>query len=240
MATLFISDLHLDPARPEITAQALELLSSEARGAEALYILGDLFEAWVGDDDPEPEKRRVIAALKGLTDAGLPCYFMRGNRDFLVGEGFAADTGCRLLDDPTVVEIHGTPVLLMHGDTLCTDDLEYQAFRQTVRDPRWQAGMLARPLEERLALARQLREHSAASMAGKAEQIMDVSQGAVEAAMREHGVFTLLHGHTHRPAIHRFEVDGREAVRIVLGDWYTQGSVVTWGTGGFELKNLPR
>ena len=240
MATLFISDLHLDPARPEITAQTLELLGSEARGAEALYILGDLFEAWVGDDDPEPEKRRVIAALKGLTDAGLPCFFMRGNRDFLVGEGFAADTGCRLLEDPTVVEIHGTPVLLMHGDTLCTDDLEYQAFRQTVRDPRWQAAMLARPLEERLALARQLREQSAASMAGKAEQIMDVSQGAVEAAMREHGVFTLLHGHTHRPAIHRFEVDGREAVRIVLGDWYTQGSIVTWDTGGFELKTLPR
>jgi len=240
VATLFISDLHLDPTRPEITAQALELLRSEARGAEALYILGDLFEAWVGDDDPEPEKRRVIAALKGLTDAGLPCYFMRGNRDFLVGEGFAADTGCRLLDDPTHVEIHGTPVLLMHGDTLCTDDLEYQAFRQTVRDPRWQAAMLARPLEERLALARQLREQSAASMAGKAEQIMDVSQGAVETAMREHGVFTLLHGHTHRPAIHRFEVDGREAVRIVLGDWYTQGSVVKWDAGGFELKTLPR
>jgi len=240
VATLFISDLHLDPARPDITAQALELLHREARGAEALYILGDLFEAWVGDDDPEPEKRRVIAALRELTDAGLPCFFMRGNRDFLVGERFAADSGCTLLEDPTVVEIHGTPVLLMHGDTLCTDDVEYQAFRRTVRDPRWQAAMLARPLEERIALARQLRAQSAASMAGKAEEIMDVNPGAVEAAMREHGVFTLLHGHTHRPAVHRFEVDGREAVRIVLGDWYTQGSVLAWDADGFELRTLPR
>jgi UDP-2,3-diacylglucosamine hydrolase len=240
MSTLFISDLHLDPARPDITGQALDFLGREAQGADALYILGDLFEAWVGDDDPEPEKRRVIEALRRLAEGGLPCHFMHGNRDFLVGDGFAAASGCRLLADPTVVEIHGTPVLLMHGDTLCTDDHDYQAFRRMVRNPDWQRVMLARPLPERLALARHLRETSAVSMAGKPVEIMDVNQDAVIAAMREHGVYTLLHGHTHRPAVHRFELDGRDALRIVLGDWYTQGSVLVWDADGFELRTLPR
>jgi UDP-2,3-diacylglucosamine hydrolase len=240
MATLFISDLHLDPARPDITSQALEFLATETRGVDALYILGDLFEAWVGDDDPEPEKRRVIAALKTLTDAGLPCFFMHGNRDFLVGEGFAAASGCTLLADPTVIELYGTRLLLMHGDTLCTDDHEYQAFRQMVRNPAWQQLMLAKPLQERLMLAKHLRETSAASMAGKSMEIMDVNQGAVADAMRSQGVYTLLHGHTHRPAVHRFEVDGQVAVRIVLGDWYTQGSAVFWDADGFDLRSLPR
>ena len=240
MATLFISDLHLDPARPDITSQALEFLAGEAAGADALYVLGDLFEAWVGDDDPEPEIRRVVAALRALADAGLPCHFMHGNRDFLVGEGFAAESGCKLLADPTVVELHGTKVILMHGDTLCTDDREYQAFRAMVRNQDWQRAMLAKPLVERLALARHLRETSAASMAGKSMEIMDVNQDAVVAAMRRHGVYTLLHGHTHRPAVHRFEVDGNPATRIVLGDWYTQGSVLRWDTGGFTLDALPR
>jgi len=240
MTTLFISDLHLDPARPDITTQALEFLDTETRGAEALYILGDLFEAWVGDDDPEPEKRRVIDALRRLSDEGLACFFMHGNRDFLVGEGFATASGCTLLEDPTVIELYGTRVLLMHGDTLCTDDREYQAFRAMVRNPAWQQGMLARPLSERRALARQLRETSAANMAGKSMEIMDVNQGAVEAVMQEHGIYTLLHGHTHRPAVHHFEIDGHEATRIVLGDWYTQGSVLSWNTEGFVLRTLPR
>lgn len=240
MTTLFISDLHLDPARPDITNQALAFLEAETRGAEALYVLGDLFEAWVGDDDPEPEKRRVIAALKTLTDGGLPCYFMHGNRDFLVGKGFAAASGCTLLEDPTLIEVYGTPVMLMHGDTLCTDDHEYQAFRKMVRNPDWQRAMLSRPLAERLAIARQLRETSTASMAGKSMEIMDVNQDAVVSAMRTHGVYTLLHGHTHRPAVHRFEADGHEAVRIVLGDWYTQGSVLSWDADGFVLRALPR
>ena len=240
MTTLFISDLHLDPARPDITTQALEFLETGTRDAEALYILGDLFEAWVGDDDPEPEKRRVIAALRRLTDGGLPCFFMHGNRDFLVGEGFAADSGCKLLTDPTIVQMYGTPVILMHGDTLCTDDHEYQAFRAMVRNPDWQRGMLARPLAERVALAQQMREASSASMAGKSMEIMDVNQAAVEATMREHGVYTMLHGHTHRPAVHRFELDGHEAVRIVLGDWYTQGSVLSWDEDGYVLRTLER
>jgi UDP-2,3-diacylglucosamine hydrolase len=240
MATLFISDLHLDPARPDITRQALEFLAAETHGIDALYILGDLFEAWVGDDDPEPEKRRVIAALRSLTGAGLPCFFMHGNRDFLVGEGFAAASGCTLLADPTVIELYGTRLLLMHGDTLCTDDHEYQAFRQMVRNPAWQQLMLAKPLPERLMLAKHLRETSAASMAGKSMEIMDVNKDAVADAMRSAGVYTLLHGHTHRPAVHRFDVDGHDAVRIVLGDWYTQGSAVYWDHTGFELRALPR
>jgi UDP-2,3-diacylglucosamine hydrolase len=240
MATLFISDLHLDPSRPDITDQALAFLDSGTRDDEALYILGDLFEAWVGDDDPEPEKRRVIARLKQLSDAGLPCYFMHGNRDFMIGEAFAAASGCALLPDPTVIELHGQRVLLMHGDTLCTDDHEYQAFRRVARNPDWQRAMLARPLAERLAIARQLRETSAASMAGKSMEIMDVNQEAVAAAMREHGVYTLLHGHTHRPAVHHFQVDDRPAMRIVLGDWYTQGSVLSWDADGFILQALPR
>jgi UDP-2,3-diacylglucosamine hydrolase len=240
MTTLFISDLHLDPARPDITSQALAFLETETRGADALYILGDLFEAWVGDDDPEPEKRRVIAALKRLTDAGLACYFMHGNRDFLVGEGFAAESGCTLLSDPTIVDMYGTPVMLMHGDTLCTDDHEYQNFRLMVRNPDWQRMMLARPLAERLALARHLRETSAASMAGKSMEIMDVNEDAVAEAMREHGVYTLLHGHTHRPGVHSFVTDERGAMRIVLGDWYTQGSALYWDEDGFALRTLPR
>jgi UDP-2,3-diacylglucosamine hydrolase len=240
MVTLFISDLHLDPARPEITDQALAFLESGTRDAEALYILGDLFEAWVGDDDPEPEKRRVIAQLKRLTDAGLPCYFMHGNRDFMIGEAFAAASGCRLLSDPTIIELHGERVMLMHGDTLCTDDHEYQSFRRVARNPDWQRAMLARPLAERLAIARQLRETSAASMAGKSMEIMDVNQDAVAAAMREHGVYTLLHGHTHRPGVHSFQLDDRRAKRIVLGDWYTQGSILSWDADGFILQTLPR
>jgi UDP-2,3-diacylglucosamine hydrolase len=240
VATLFISDLHLEPERPDITRQALALLESEAGDADALYILGDLFEAWVGDDDPEPEKLRVVGALQRLTSAGLPCYFMHGNRDFLVGNDFAKASGCEILGDPTVIEIHGTPVILMHGDTLCTDDVSYQDYRRRVRDPAWQRDMLARPLAERLAVARQLRQASKASMAGKSPEIMDVNQDAVVDVMRRHGVYTLVHGHTHRPAVHRFELGGREAVRIVLGDWYEQGSVLTWDEDGYDLRSLPR
>jgi UDP-2,3-diacylglucosamine hydrolase len=240
MTTLFISDLHLDPARPDITDQALAWLDEDARDAEAVYILGDLFESWVGDDDPEPEKQRIVAALKRLGNSGVPCYFMHGNRDFMVGEGFAAASGCTLLADPTIIELHGTRVALMHGDTLCTDDHEYQAFRRVARNPDWQRAMLARPLAERLAIAQQLRKASAAAMAGKSEEIMDVNQDAVIAAMRAHGVHTLLHGHTHRPAVHRFELDGEDATRIVLGDWYTQGSVLAWDANGFVLHTLPR
>ncbi len=240
MSTLFISDLHLDPARPDITGQFLTFLEQEGRQAEALYILGDLFEAWVGDDDPEPEKRRAVAGLKALADSGVPLFFMRGNRDFLIGDRFARDSGCTLLEDPTVVDLYGARVLLMHGDTLCTDDHEYQAFRRTTRDPAWQRQVLAMPLQQRLQMAEQARAQSIARNKGKPEAIMDVNAQAVTASLSEHGVNMLLHGHTHRPKVHQLRVDEQPATRIVLGDWYTQGSVVVWDAEGFELRELPR
>jgi UDP-2,3-diacylglucosamine hydrolase len=236
---LFISDVHLEPGRPDITGQLLAFLEG-ARDAEALYMLGDLFEAWLGDDDPEPEYRRVIAALRALADAGTRLFFMHGNRDFLVGERFSTESGCALLGDHAVVDLYGERVLLMHGDLLCTDDVEYQAFRKMVRDPAWQARMLALPVAQRKALAAQVKAQTKAAVMAKAEDIMDVNDGAVADTMRRHGVRTLLHGHTHRPAVHRFTLDGEPATRIVLGDWYTQGSSVRWDASGFVLESLPR
>lgn len=203
-------------------------------------MLGDLFEAWLGDDDPEPEYRRVIAALRALADAGTRLFFMHGNRDFLVGERFSTESGCTLLGDHAVVDLYGERVLLMHGDLLCTDDVEYQAFRKMVRDPAWQARMLALPVAQRKALAAQVKAQTKAAVMAKAEDIMDVNDDAVADTMRRHGVRTLLHGHTHRPAVHRFTLDGKPAMRIVLGDWYTQGSSVRWDPSGFVLESLPR
>jgi UDP-2,3-diacylglucosamine hydrolase len=240
VSVLFISDLHLDPARPEITDRFLGFLEAEAAGAEALYILGDLFEAWVGDDDPEPEKRRVVAALKALKAAGPPCFFMRGNRDFLTGQVFASRAGVRVLPDPSVVELFGERVVLMHGDTLCTDDTEYQAFRRTVRDPAWQDRFLAQPLSHRLAMAAQARDASRRHTGMTPSEIMDVNEDAVIEALRSAGVDTLIHGHTHRPGVHTHRVDDRTATRIVLGDWYTQGSVLRWDSSGYRLDVLPR
>ena len=240
MTTLFISDLHLDPARPEITAQFLEFLAGEATTAEALYILGDLFEVWIGDDDPEPEKRRVVAGLRRLTDSGVPCFVMHGNRDFLLGPGFAADTGCRVLDDPTIVHLHGSRILTTHGDALCTDDVSYQRLRTTVRDRGWQAMFLALSVGQRLALATEARAGSKEHVARASEAIMDVNPDAVTRAMRAADVELLLHGHTHRPKVHDLIVDGRSAQRIVLGDWHDQGSVLRWSERGFDLARLPR
>ncbi|HUO83065.1 MAG TPA: UDP-2,3-diacylglucosamine diphosphatase [Gammaproteobacteria bacterium] len=240
MTTLFISDLHVDEAHPEIARQLYAFLATEAREAEALYILGDLFESWIGDDDPDVVKRGVVAALRATVAAGTPCFFMRGNRDFLIGEEFARASGCTLLDDPAPVELYGEPVLLMHGDTLCTDDTDYQEFRRMVRDPQWQAAFLAQGLAQRLAQARAARDASRARTSRLSEEIMDVNAGAVQAALRGSDARILLHGHTHRPAVHRFDAGGRAATRIVLGDWYTQGSVLRWDAGGFALETLPR
>ncbi len=240
MTTLFVSDLHIGDEHPGIGEQFVGFLDGTARSADALYVLGDLFETWVGDDDPDPAIRRIETALRALTDSGVPAFFMHGNRDFLVGGDFARRSGMQLLDDPTVVDVEGDRVLLMHGDTLCTDDVEYQAFRRMVRDPAWQAGVLALPLAQRRAMAVEARTASKASMAGKSAEIMDVNAGAVAQAFREHGVDLLLHGHTHRPAVHDLEVDGRPRRRIVLGDWYDQGSLVRWDRSGPQLLSLPR
>jgi len=226
--TLFISDLHLDESRPQIVELFKQFLRGEARRADALYILGDLFESWIGDDDDGALAGEVAADLAAVRDAGVAAFFMHGNRDFLLGADYAARAGITLLHDPTVIELDGERTLLMHGDTLCTDDVDYQRFRTLVRDPQWQTQFLSRPLAERRAFAEQARGESRRQTAMKANEIMDVNQAAVASALREHRVDRLIHGHTHRPAVHRFDVDGRAAERIVLGDWYEQGSVLTW------------
>ena len=240
MTTLFISDLHLEDDRPDIADQFLRFLETEALQADALYILGDLFESWVGDDDPNEHYQWIKQALYKLTRKGVPVFFMHGNRDFMIGEAFAGETGVTILPDPHVATIHGDQVLLSHGDAYCTDDLEYQAFRKMSRDPQWQAMMLAKSLEERLAFAAQARQVSKARGGTMSEEIMDVNADAIDAALREAGVQIMLHGHTHRPAVHELTVDGTAAQRIVLGDWYEQGSVVRWDDDGPVLATLER
>jgi UDP-2,3-diacylglucosamine hydrolase len=228
MSTLFISDLHLDESRPHIVELFTRFLARDARGADALYILGDLFESWIGDDDDSALALRVAAATRTLRDSGVPVYFMHGNRDFLLGADYAARADMTLLADPIVVDLAGERTLLMHGDTLCTDDVEYQKFRTLVRDPKWQAQFLAKPLAERRAFATQARGESRKHTSMAKPEIMDVNPAVVEATMRDHGVRRLIHGHTHRPATHRLDFGGRAAERIVLGDWYEQSSVLTW------------
>jgi len=219
--TLFISDLHLHQTRPATTAAFFRFLESEAKAAAALYILGDLFEYWVGDDqlDHDELSQQVCAAIRTLADSGVPVFFMHGNRDFLIGSRFASAASLTILPDPTVILIGDRSILLMHGDTLCTDDDAYQQFRTMVRDPHWQASILAKPYAERVALAMSIREQSDAAKIGKRGDIMDVFVSAVETVFRQHGYIDMLHGHTHRPATHVHQVDGRRCTRTVLSDW---------------------
>lgn len=219
MSTLFISDLHLEESRPDITGAFLNFLKNEAMGVERLYILGDFFEAWIGDDERTPLQEQVATALREVSDSGTDTYLMHGNRDFLIGEDFCERVGATLLDDPTVIDLYGTPTLLMHGDSLCTDDVEYQKFRTNMRNPKTVAMLLARPLKDRQLMARQLREISMAKNQGKAESIMDVNLEEVVIEFERHDVQLMIHGHTHRPAIHELEANGNPARRIVLGDW---------------------
>ncbi|MGY1408996.1 MULTISPECIES: UDP-2,3-diacylglucosamine diphosphatase [unclassified Luteimonas] len=243
MTTLCISDLHLDPERPAITELFGRFLDGEARSADALYILGDLFEAWVGDDDPSEAGTFVAERLHAVADAGVPVHFQRGNRDFLLGSGYAARAGFSILPDPAVVLLDGRPVLLTHGDLLCTDDAAYQAFRAQTRDPAWQARFLSQPLQARLAFAAQARAASQArqgelKQAGTMETITDVAPATVAGMFVRYGVDTMIHGHTHRPAVHGLVAGNRECRRIVLGDWYTQGSVLRVEDGRFDLHAL--
>lgn len=239
MSLLFISDLHLHPSRPRITRLFLDFLAGEARSATRLYILGDLFEAWIGDDDPEPHYREVQDALGALVSAGVGLAFVHGNRDFLVGARFAGRTGATLLPDGSVVEVGGQPTLLMHGDALCTDDRAYQRLRRVTGSPVARRLMLALPLGLRRRLAGWARRQSRAAQQDKPAAIMDVNPQAVARALRAAGVSRLIHGHTHRPGIHRFMLDGAPAERIVLGDWYTQGSVLRVSGAGLDLATLP-
>jgi UDP-2,3-diacylglucosamine hydrolase len=240
MTTLFISDLHLEADRPDIGKQFLQFLQTEANEADDLYILGDLFEAWVGDDDPNTHYFTIKRALRKLTDRGISVYFMHGNRDFMIGKGFANETGVKILEDPYKVTMYGQKTLLSHGDILCTDDVQYQRVRKMVRDPAWQASMKAKPLKERLRIAQEARRQSLEQTINMSLDIMDVNQDEVKRVVRQHNVDVLLHGHTHRPDIHTVDLGNRRAKRIVLGDWYTQGSVVRWDSRGPKLEAMPR
>ena len=239
MTTLFISDLHLDAARPESTELFGRYVDEEACNADALYILGDLFEAWVGDDDPSPAGAVVAEKLLGLRNAGVPVYFMHGNRDFLLGSDYARRAGMTILPDPTVVMLHGKPTLLMHGDTLCSDDIAYQHFRTQTRDPLWQRQFLLQPLAARLAFAGQARaksqvHQSALKAQGTMEAITDVNTVTVESTLARFGIDRMIHGHTHRPAVHA-HANGE---RVVLGDWYEQGSVLRVDSSGMHLCSI--
>ncbi|MDX1442401.1 MAG: UDP-2,3-diacylglucosamine diphosphatase [Gammaproteobacteria bacterium] len=237
--TLFISDLHLDPARPRITELFLDFLANDARQAEALYILGDLFEAWIGDDDPDEHHGRIQDAMAALSATGVNTYFMHGNRDFLVGKRFSERTGFTLLDDPTVIDLYGVPTVLLHGDTLCTDDVEYLKVREQLHDPQWQSNFLSQSLEARKAFAAQARADSKAAQSGKAMDIMDANREAVASEFLAHDVSRMIHGHTHRPGIHTFPLEGRTRQRIVLGDWYEQGSLLRCSPAGVSLLEIP-
>lgn len=238
MTTLFISDLHLKTENPVLSAILQRFLSGPTLSADAVYVLGDLFDAWPGDDDAgDPFNAPVIAAFAGLASRGIPLAFQHGNRDFLLGAEFARATGGTLLPEEIVVDIEGTPTLLLHGDQLCTDDVAYQQFRRQVRNPQWQQMMLAQPLAARKALAKQMREGSDSAKSGKSMEIMDVNADAVADAFRRHGVSRMIHGHTHRPGRHVHIVDGRECERIVLPDWRETGAYVA--VNGERIETLP-
>ncbi|VAW80280.1 UDP-2,3-diacylglucosamine diphosphatase [hydrothermal vent metagenome] len=239
MATLFISDLHLDPSRPAICEYFVGFLKQHGGNAEALYILGDLFDAWIGDDDPEPLWQQIIQALFNCVSAGTPIYLIHGNRDFLIGERFQQRSQCQLIDDPTIITLYGQRILLMHGDLLCSDDTEYQLLRKQVRDPRWQEEVLKNSVETRLTMARQAREQSAMSILGKSDDIMDVNQHTVEHYMQTSNADLLIHGHTHRPGTHSLTISGATAKRVVLGDWYQHGNLLILDKDRLDFLELP-
>jgi UDP-2,3-diacylglucosamine hydrolase len=240
MSRIFVSDVHLDAGTPEASEQFFAFLRTQAARAEALYILGDLFEVWVGDDDPDPEKGRVVGALRALTDSGVACFVIHGNRDFLLGRRFCDEAGVRLLPDPIVIELEGERVLVTHGDALCTDDHAYQELRSSVRTAEWQKKFLALPFAVRDSFANQARKGSKAHTARAAPQIQDVNAAAVETAFRTARVRRMIHGHTHRPAVHDMVVDGEAVQRIVLGAWYEEGSYLVYENGAYDLRTLPR
>ena len=220
--TLFISDLHLDAERPHHLMALEALLDQHAGKADALYILGDLFEVWIGDDDDNDFNLSAISLFKTFSASGSKLYFMHGNRDFLLGDTFAEQTGGQLVPEGTVADLYGTQTLLLHGDCLCIEDEKYQQFRAMVRNPQWQQEMLSKPLEERRVIAQGMRMQSKQSAANNADNIMDVTESEVIKVMEEAGVHDLIHGHTHRPGRHAYEIAGRKVERVVLGDWTEQ------------------
>ena len=239
MTSWFASDLHLDPSTPQIADRFRRFLAGPAREARSVFLLGDLFEAWIGDDDPEPAHREVVAAIAALAAAGTLVYVMRGNRDFMMGERFCADAGAILLDDPAILAVGGERVMLSHGDGLCVDDRAYQKLRALVRDPSLREGFARLPIEARRRLASEAREGSREHLANASAYITDVNQPAVDAVMRDAEVPLMIHGHTHRPGVHRFESDGVERTRVVLGAWHDEAHVVRWDDAGWQLLPCP-
>ena len=234
--SFFVADLHLTDERPAATGRFFRFLNEEAAGADALYILGDLFEAWVGDDHDEQVARDSARQLKSLADAGTPVYFMHGNRDFMLAHRYAALSGMTLLSDPTRINLYGVPTLLMHGDTLCTDDMAYQAFRRRVRHPLSLVLLRHLPLALRQRMARQVRACSESAKAHKTAEIMDVNNDAVVRVLREANARRLIHGHTHRPAQHLHRVDGQDCERWVTPDWYSRWGYVVCDAVGCALR----
>lgn len=239
MSVLFISDLHLEAERPDITRAFLHFLSTRARTAQALYILGDFFEAWIGDDGMDEFQHAIARALRELSDSGTRIYLMHGNRDFLIGQAFCREAGCTLLRDPSLIELGGEKILLMHGDSLCTLDAAYMKLRRWLRNPVSLFILRKLPLATRRKLARKLRKESRAQTRMKASEIVDVTPAEVERIMRDKGVRILIHGHTHRPAVHELQVDGRPARRIVLGDWDSQGWALEADDQGMQQAPFP-
>jgi UDP-2,3-diacylglucosamine hydrolase len=236
---LFISDLHIAWDKPEITRRFLHFLEHRATQANALYILGDLFDAWVGDDDFSPPNPKIRAALKRLIESRTKVYLQVGNRDFLLGRQFCNQTGVTMLSDPVAIDLFGVPTLLMHGDLLCTDDLPYQAFRSKSRSPEWQRRVLSKPLFVRLLAARWYRLKSYFHKRQKSLEIMDVNQETVTKTMVEHDCRRLVHGHTHRPDIHNFEINGKAAQRFVLPAWSKEsGAILIWDSNGYRIETL--
>lgn len=237
--TLIISDLHLSQDRPTTIDLFLRFLRERADGAATLYILGDLFDAWIGDDNDIPPVPQILQALRRLTDGGCRLLVMHGNRDFLLGERFAEQTGCSLLPDPCVTILGGVKTLLMHGDLLCSDDLEYQEARKLLRSPAFIEDFISRPIQQRIQLAIEYRKRSGEVVSLKSADIMDINQQTVESYMREHGVKRLIHGHTHRPARHRFNLEGTPAERYVLQDWHEQSGAYLRITGDGQIGQEP-
>lgn len=239
MTRLFISDTHLHESRPEVTEGFFRFLEEHASGAEALYILGDFFDSWIGDDDDSPLVQEVTARVRAVADAGTHLYIMHGNRDFLIGPKFVDAIDAELLPDPTIINLYGRSALLMHGDTLCTRDEAYMAFRRQVRSTQWQSEVLSKPLEERRHMALQLRKQSASMNSNKAQDIMDVTPEEVTRVMRRDKTPLLIHGHTHRPARHPINLGQASAERIVLGDWHDRGWCLRAEPEGLRLESWP-
>ena len=235
--TIFLSDIHLCESRPSITDAFVSFLNKVTNEVDALYILGDLFEYWIGDDSNQHEN--VIEALKKLTDRHIQVFLMHGNRDFLIGSAFEKKTGAVLLNDPILVEIFGKKILLCHGDTLCTDDIEYQSFRDKIRSESWKNEFLKKSLSERVSIANKFRKESELNKKKKSLEIMDVNLDEVNRTLIQFNYPDfLIHGHTHRPNQHSINLDGHQIQRIVLGDWYEQGSYLILNAHGIETHRV--